>query len=210
MKAISKFKSLLGRKGTGTSQHKEEDDVDATPRASPTATESQENRPSEDSTAEHIAEILKQREQFRKATEGRKGGVAIGVIGGKFRESNERSGTLHLGIGTGGMDDFGTQPTPADTVSESPTAVDFNIYDLAFRDEVDRIKRSSSLKKGSRNGTMYLTKLNEQSHQSFGSTGSESDVTPMSSASTVPSQARGGRFADLVAKAMLEAKQAQT
>ncbi|KAK1756096.1 kinase-like domain-containing protein [Echria macrotheca] len=211
MKAISKFKSLLGRRGTGTSQHHGEDDADATPRASPTATE---NRASEDSTANHIAEILKQREQFRKATGGRKGGMALDVINSeKYREPNERSDTLHLGIGTGGMDDFGTRTAQSDTVSESPTAVDFNIYDLAFRDEVDRIKRSSSRKRGSRNGTVFLTKLNEQSQQSLqslGGGGSESDATPRSSASTLASQARGGRFADLVTKAMMEAKQAQS
>lgn len=55
-----------------------------------------------------------------------------------------------LGIGTGGRDNFageggdgegeeGEQPT---AVADSPTAVDFNVYDRAYEEEVARIKRA--------------------------------------------------------------------
>jgi [calcium/calmodulin-dependent protein kinase] kinase len=52
-----------------------------------------------------------------------------------------------LGIGTGGIDDFpgaDDTPYPADIVSDSPTVVDFNVYDRAFEDEIERIRRSTS------------------------------------------------------------------
>ncbi|KAH6624315.1 kinase-like domain-containing protein [Chaetomium sp. MPI-SDFR-AT-0129] len=76
----------------------------------------------------------------------------------------------HLGIGTGGIDDFPSPngaPHPSSAndnnttnnnntttnssedaatyvVSDSPTVVDFNVYDRAFEAEVERIKRSTS------------------------------------------------------------------
>ncbi|KAH6636166.1 kinase-like domain-containing protein [Chaetomium tenue] len=52
-----------------------------------------------------------------------------------------------LGIGTGGIDDFpgaDDAPHPADIVSDSPTVVDFNVYDRAFEEEIERIRRSTS------------------------------------------------------------------
>ena len=89
----------------------------------------------------------------------------------------------HLGIGTGGVDTFSINPAdlpPADHVSESPTMVDFNIYDNAFEDEIARIKRSASISStsgGRRNskatgerrgtgttGTIYHTRLNKKRH----------------------------------------------
>ncbi|KAK1773603.1 kinase-like domain-containing protein [Copromyces sp. CBS 386.78] len=90
----------------------------------------------------------------------------------------------HLGIGVGGVDNsFSINPSdlpPADHVSESPTMVDFNIYDNAFEDEIERIKRSASISSnsgGRRNsratgerkgtgtaGTIYHTRLNRKRH----------------------------------------------
>jgi hypothetical protein len=43
-------------------------------------------------------------------------------------------------------------------VSDSPTAADFNIYDLAFEAEVDRIRRTNSGDVRQAGGTMYHTK----------------------------------------------------
>lgn len=44
-----------------------------------------------------------------------------------------------LGVGTGGhLDD----PQPSEVVADSPTAVDFDVYDRAYGEEVERIKRS--------------------------------------------------------------------
>lgn len=87
----------------------------------------------------------------------------------------------HLGIGTGGVDDFAINPSdlpPADHVSESPTMTDINIYDNAFEAEIERIKRSASISSasGRRNsnaqgrrgtattGTIYHTRLNRKRH----------------------------------------------
>lgn len=41
--------------------------------------------------------------------------------------------------------------TPAGTVADSPTAVDFNVYDKAYEEEVERIQRSGG------DATMYQT-----------------------------------------------------
>lgn len=61
-----------------------------------------------------------------------------------------------LGIGTGGQDEFSSEP-PADVVSDSPTGIDFDVYDRAFETEIERI-RSASEKQGNRKMT-YLTRL---------------------------------------------------
>ncbi|KAK3357664.1 kinase-like domain-containing protein [Lasiosphaeria hispida] len=171
MKAISKFKSLLTPKegaaetpppqpqeaapakdkfdGKDQKEEKKESDEETTPRASTSAPE-KKDEPSEGSTAEHAARVLKEREQFRKATGDKTIAnlvvkVPDSVTDGDTAAAAER--TL-LGIGTGGIDDFGAEPLPADVVSDSPTAVDFNIYERAFEAEVDRIKRSTSRRRG--------------------------------------------------------------
>lgn len=52
-----------------------------------------------------------------------------------------------LGVGTGGHDDFpsrlktSTDDSPS-IVADSPTAVDFNVYDRAYEEEIERIKNS--------------------------------------------------------------------
>ncbi|KAI1374697.1 Pkinase-domain-containing protein [Hypoxylon crocopeplum] len=61
---------------------------------------------------------------------------------------------LFLGIGTGGRDDFTSEP-PADVVSDSPTGIEFDIYDRAFETEIKRIR--SDKKKG--RAKTYLTRL---------------------------------------------------
>lgn len=226
MRAIRKFKSLLKPKEplVETQDSKptfsQETDEDATPKPSPPpsehpAEEEKTAEPAEESTAEHIAKILKEREQFFKAAGGRRGRHnPLSFV----KSTPDRNGTLHLGIGTGGMDDFGTEPLPADIVSESPTAVDFNIYQCAFTDEVERIKRSSSRKRGSGAGTVYHTRFTERNSRPIisddslalvgggsGPTGSE--ATPRSEVSGLgASVPKGGRFADLVAKAMMDSK----
>lgn len=49
-----------------------------------------------------------------------------------------------LGIGTGGHDNFasGSSEGEPTSVADSPTAVDFNVYDRAYEEEVERIKRA--------------------------------------------------------------------
>lgn len=212
MKAIRKFKGLLAPKdGAAPLQAANspgENDGDDTPRVSSSSAEGEKEAPvAVESTEDHITKILKEREQFRKATGGRKGGVVVDMTGAEEGTETRSSGTLLLGIGTGDIDDFGADPIPGDIVSDSPTAVDFNIYDCAYKEEIDRIKRSSSRKRGPA-GAVYLTRFNERSqsgvHENLGL--SDGDATPRSSVAMFPAQPRGGRFADLVAKTMKDAK----
>lgn len=61
---------------------------------------------------------------------------------------------LFLGIGTGARDAFTTDEKTPDVVSDSPTAVDFNVYDRAYEEAVkERMKQNQSS-----NPVMYLTK----------------------------------------------------
>ncbi|KAL2753331.1 hypothetical protein ACRALDRAFT_1052064 [Sodiomyces alcalophilus JCM 7366] len=65
---------------------------------------------------------------------------------------------LFLGVGTGAHgDDFAFNSPPADAVAESPTNVDFNIYDRAYNVEVERIMANQA-----RRPTLYLNRLVEE------------------------------------------------
>jgi len=221
MRAIKKFKALLAPKDAAPPPHepnpeiKHNEEVTAQPLSNAAEKVKENVAPEEESTADHIAKILRERELFLKSTRG--GKLKLGMIAkpDSATSSAERSDTLLLGIGTGGIDSFGAESLPFDVVSDSPTAVDFNIYDRAFREEVDRIKRSTS-RKGSRGGgRVYHTKLNEKGSSSSG--GSDETVvnsggklgnetTPRSSISTLASQPKGPRLAELVAQAMTDVK----
>jgi [calcium/calmodulin-dependent protein kinase] kinase len=222
MRAISKFKSLLKPEDAPAAVVDPENEAErsATPKPLGDATEKEKEKDTpEESTEDHITKILREREQFLKSNPGGKL-----KFGGLFKTgavpSTERSETLLLGIGTGGIDSFDAEPEQLDVVSDSPTAADFNIYDRAFREEVDRIKRSTSRKGSRSSGKVYPTRLTERDHNSSGSNtaseatianilgggGPESNVvTPRSSLSTMTSQPRGPRLADLVAQAMTNA-----
>jgi [calcium/calmodulin-dependent protein kinase] kinase len=76
---------------------------------------------------------------------------------GKGQAHNPLEDTLILGIGTGETD------VPPDTgdvnfVSESPGAVDINVYEKAYQDEIDRITRE----KGGSKPRLYLTRRVEK------------------------------------------------
>ena len=58
---------------------------------------------------------------------------------------------LFLGIGSGGDDSLDV--TQQDAVADSPTAAEFNIYDTAYQEEVERIRSSQGHK-----ATVYLTR----------------------------------------------------
>jgi [calcium/calmodulin-dependent protein kinase] kinase len=62
---------------------------------------------------------------------------------------------LILGIGTGARDAFAQDDTTFDIVADSPTAVDFDVYDRAYQEAVERHIKSNSTEKP----TMYLTKF---------------------------------------------------
>ncbi|KAH6715327.1 BcCMK3, calcium/calmodulin-dependent protein kinase [Leptodontidium sp. MPI-SDFR-AT-0119] len=58
---------------------------------------------------------------------------------------------LFLGIGAGGIDSL--EAPPQDIVAESPAAAEFNIYDKAYQEEVDRIRAAQG-----HSATVYLTR----------------------------------------------------
>jgi [calcium/calmodulin-dependent protein kinase] kinase len=160
MKAISKFKGLLPPKDSRSQ-------MSLTPTADGASTPRGPSGPSirdlqgqyrltnTKSTDEHVEEVLRQRQQFRSSTEPPH-------TRGHAHDPTDTEPLL-LGIGAGGHDDFGHAKRASDIVSDSPTAVDYNVYDRAFEAEVDRIKRSSSRRKPS--GAMFLTRFVKQREQ---------------------------------------------
>jgi [calcium/calmodulin-dependent protein kinase] kinase len=154
MKAISKFKGLLARRAAARAAEEAARGGAASPTPEPDA----------ESTAE-VAELLS------PAPEG--GSATAPLIP---PPSPSPRPTVFLGIGTGGIDDFSADPSelpPADVVSDSPTTVDFNVYDRAYEAEVERIKRTSSRRAGRGGGgagvgggedvSIFETKLRERS-----------------------------------------------
>jgi [calcium/calmodulin-dependent protein kinase] kinase len=68
---------------------------------------------------------------------------------------------LFLGIGTGSRDDFAMDEASPDVVADSPTAVDYNIYDRAYEEAVEERLRANS----SHRPTLYLTRfVKEKEH----------------------------------------------
>jgi len=220
MRAINKFKGLLAKKKeagpSGAAEPGEHGENAVLQEQDGAAEKDEENaRPKEESTEEHIAKILKQRAEFLKSAGGK---LKRGLAPILPTPSAERSDSLHLGIGTGGIESFGPEAEPMDVVSDSPTTADFNIYERAFSEEVDRIKRSTSRKGSRSSGKVYPTKFNERNYQSSSSSGgsdatttnvsgrSDSETTPRSSVSNLMSQPKGSRLADLVAQAVADSK----
>ena len=105
---------------------------------------------------DHVAAVLRERAKFL-ATRSTQGSLRSGADEKGHAHESE---PLFLGIGTGSIDDLPAQTNEAapvaDVVSDSPTAVDFNVYDRAFEAEVDRIKQYSSRRKDT--GPLYHTK----------------------------------------------------
>lgn len=64
---------------------------------------------------------------------------------------------LYLGIGAGGQDNSSV-PMEDVCVAESPTAADFDIYDTAYQEEVERIRAAQG-----HQATIYLTRRVEKS-----------------------------------------------
>lgn len=71
---------------------------------------------------------------------------------GKGHAHDPLEDTLFLNIGTG--EDYAPPPDDCPIVSESPGAVDINVYETAYREEVDKILK----RKEGRRPTLYLTR----------------------------------------------------
>ena len=152
MRAISKFKGLLHKDSTPSSPSQPAQT--SRPQAQPPAKEKEAE--AEAKVNDHVAAVLRERAKF----------LATRSTQVSLRSTADENGHAHeteplfLGIGTGSIDGPSTQTNEAvpvaDIVSDSPTAVDFNVYDRAFEAEVDRIKQSNSRRKGT--GPLYHTK----------------------------------------------------
>ncbi|KAI6373274.1 hypothetical protein MCOR25_003480 [Pyricularia grisea] len=158
MKAISRFKSLLySRSMPGTPQRpvetrakEAENPAEEKPKLSLLPSVNDVSSRTEASpNLEQAAALVAERHKFFDA-----GRALAGTSKGQAHDPTDVE-PLFLGIGTGGRDDFAGNDPPAEEVSESPVAVDFNVYDSAYKSEVDRIKEETS----ERPPTMFLTQL---------------------------------------------------
>lgn len=129
----------------------------------PTAEKPQfEGRPRHKSVAEEAAELVEARKAYI-ATNGHPSRHE--TSGAKERaQSPVETTPAFLGIGLGTHDEFASAGTPAEFVSDSPTGIDFNIYDRAFEAEMERIR---SEKRAPRR-TTYLTRLVNEKEKYFG------------------------------------------
>ncbi|ORY69938.1 kinase-like domain-containing protein [Pseudomassariella vexata] len=179
MVAIHKFKALINKSRVGTPEAR-------TPRKSktldvpihaleapepavrPINTEELPSRPPppHKATAEEAAELIEARKAYHAATTDARNPPALDTSGKGQAHDPTSAEPRFLGIGTGVSDEFATSESPADVVSDSPTGIDFDVYDRAFSDEVERI-RSSSEKQGRRR-TTYLTKFVSEKEKYFG------------------------------------------
>ncbi|KAG7290917.1 hypothetical protein NEMBOFW57_000922 [Staphylotrichum longicolle] len=254
MKAIRKFKSLIPPRTPSRSN----DPKHLAPLLVPPSPAPEEKASAAQSTAEFAARVLRERQEFL-AKGGSKASLdhllhasanpTTTSSSSQFSSSSSSNPhhedhhqpTLLLGIGTGGIDDFSHSHShphdrddhdgapAADIVSDSPTVVDFNVYDRAFTEEVERIKRSTSRKGGSAGagagsrgkggavGEIYQTRFSEQRSGNNGDiNGGGGGTTGLwgiaragagSGVGGVVGQEKGEqragmRFAELVAKAM--------
>ncbi|KAI0437166.1 kinase-like domain-containing protein [Xylaria telfairii] len=106
------------------------------------------------SVAEEAAELIQQRKAYLQLGLNPGGATSPEQIV-KEETQNPDKNTLYLGIGTGGDDEFRSPELPNNIVSESPTGIDFDVYDVAFEKEIKRIR---SDRKRNRSWT-YMTKL---------------------------------------------------
>ncbi|KAK1998286.1 Pkinase-domain-containing protein [Colletotrichum falcatum] len=177
MKAIHKFKGILSRQRQNSKSSRDGYSAPSTPSVDPVR---------EDAQKQDIeALIAKRREFFRQQ--------GIPVV-----NDRPESEPLILGIGVGARDEFNKDEPSAGDVAESPTNVDFNIYDKAYEAEVERI-----MKKPMRQPTMYLTRfVKDREHYK-----EVADVVEGTSPGITPAgtpkadghlTASKGRFADLV------------
>lgn len=156
MKVLQKFKTLKVKK---QAQLLDEKIIGAGLGSGESSNSSNSNvgeKPAEAEKAkdEDIEALLAQRRRFlSEADENGKGHA---------RDISEHE-PLFLGIGTGSRDDFHMdQATPhLNIVADSPTAVDYNVYDKAYLEAVEERLRSNPQSRP----TMYLTKFVKESEK---------------------------------------------
>jgi [calcium/calmodulin-dependent protein kinase] kinase len=80
---------------------------------------------------------------------------------GKGQAHNPLEDTLILGIGAGESDDTPLETGEFSLVSESPGAVDINVYEKAYQEEIERLTRE----RGDRKPTLFLTRRVEHNKE---------------------------------------------
>lgn len=178
MKAIHKFKAILARR-------RQSRNPEPSPRAKDGTESSDSDRDRDRARAEEIEALIAKRREFLKQND--------------TDDVKSVAEPLILGIGTGSRDEFDNDEPSAGAVAESPTNVDFNIYDKAYEAEVDRI-----MSKPARQTTMYLTRfVKDREHYKAVANvveGNSAAATPAGTPRFDSHQAAAkGRFADLVA-----------
>ncbi|KAI1144582.1 Pkinase-domain-containing protein [Hypoxylon sp. FL0543] len=171
LKAIHRFKSLTSKSRGSTPvttprtrrapELAEKEAVPEDTEVSTTSTTVEPQIPAQPirqkSIAEEAAELVRQRRAFVAAQQhAATHPSALPGVGekGHAHDLTDKP-PLFLGIGTGGHDEFDNSGSSADVVSDSPTGIDFDVYDRAFETEIKRIR--SDKKKG--RAKTYLTRL---------------------------------------------------
>ncbi|WQF75561.1 Putative serine/threonine-protein kinase, active [Colletotrichum destructivum] len=174
MKAIHRFKGILSRQRQSSKSSR---DGSSSLTVDPIR---------EDAQKEDIEALIAKRREF------------LGQQGNSTANGKVESEPLILGIGVGARDEFDNDEPSAGDIAESPTNVDFNIYDKAYEAEVERI-----MKKPARQTTMYLTRfVKDREHYKEVANvveGMSAGVTPVGTPKAdIHLTASKGRFADLV------------
>ncbi|KAK8081487.1 hypothetical protein PG996_000268 [Apiospora saccharicola] len=165
-------------------EHKQQPEPAPEPEEQSTPT----NRPRHRSVAEEAADIVEARKAWKASNVHPSSNQARGAGEGTEAPPGEK-GHAHeptdhsprlLGIGLGGRDEFNHDETPADIVSDSPTGIDFNIYDTAFEAEIERIRAENRQRGPDPSGagagagtrppkkTTYLTRFVNEKEKYFG------------------------------------------
>lgn len=145
IKAIRKFKTILdGHRAAALGR-----DPATTPAAIPDLDAAKET-----AQAEHIEALIAQRLDMLAQEGDDNDEESSNKNKGHAHDVSDQD-TLFLGIGTGARDDFSVDEATPDVVADSPTAVDFNVYDRAYEEAVQSHIKANPAS----HPTLYLTNL---------------------------------------------------
>lgn len=150
MRAIHRFKSLLTRRR-----------VDIGPQlGSPMSIKSEDKPDGSFDLAEEKAKVgVIEALLARRKTLTTPGGASESEKG-QTQEANDPEPRF-LGIGTGARDDFAMDEATPDVVSDSPIAVDFNVYDRAYEEAIQEHMKSNQ----AHQPILYLTNFVKEKQQ---------------------------------------------
>jgi [calcium/calmodulin-dependent protein kinase] kinase len=148
MKVMNRFKTALAKK------HAKHPSAGS----SESSLHSQLSITEEKARAEEIEAIIAQRKNVLRpaANADTANAGAPDEVGVNHQQQQQQSPPLILGIGTGARDAFAQDDTTPDVVADSPTAVDFDVYDRAYQEAVERHMKSRPT---ATRHTLYLTKF---------------------------------------------------